>query len=316
MKTIATLLLTHLLISWSALSVAASPSPQAHVLRVKVTHSNGQHGLGSAVVIGADQVVTNCHVVKNATDVSVWDGSKAMLATGLKADWKHDICILTVADLNAPIASLGSSKALQYDSPVQAIGYPEADSHLTVSDGQVQGIYPMDGAMVIRASSRFHLGESGGGMFDQSGKLVGIITLKSKGSRAQFFYMPVEWVSQLMQQPATSLGVTMEKPFWAESPAQRPFFMQVVEPQQSKDWQQMYRVAQNWVADEPENAESWLALATTEFELHQFDAAMSHFEKVLNLRQDCSQVQGYIKKIQQMAMVKESGKKIAMNGFR
>ncbi|NBW61324.1 MAG: serine protease [Methylophilaceae bacterium] len=314
MKKILRVLLSTLLVGLSAVSYAAHAPIESHVLRVQVTHPNGQHGLGSAVMIAEDQVVTNCHVVRDASDVSVMSGSTALPATALKADWKHDICILTVAGLQAPVAELGASKDLKYDSPVIAVGYPEAESHLASSYGTVQGIYPMDGAVIIRASSSFHLGESGGGMFDPAGKLVGIITLKSKGSHAQYFYMPVEWVSQLMQRPATALGLGMQKPFWAES--ERPFFMQVVQPQLSKDWKQVNSIAQSWVMFEPDNAESWLALATAEFELHQYEAALSHFEKVLSLRQDCSVVQAYLSQLEAQGMLKANSKKLALNSVR
>ena len=39
------------------------------VLRVKVKLPNGNLGLGSAVVVSQNQMITNCHVVSDATDI-------------------------------------------------------------------------------------------------------------------------------------------------------------------------------------------------------------------------------------------------------
>ncbi len=282
---------------------SASPSSDmvhdlnAQVLRVQVKHNNGSHGLGSGVVIAKDQVVTNCHVVTDARDVEVVVNGVAHAATAVKPDWYHDLCILTVADLYAPIAKIGVSKKLKYETSVFTVGYPDKATEPVNTFGVVNGLFQMDDSVVIRATCPFRLGASGGGVFDESGALVGIITLKSRGSQANYYYMPVEWVQALMNKTAQALGVGSEKPFWAASEKQRPYFMQVMQPYVSKDWQSLLAVSQVWASNEPDAAESWFYLAAAEYETKAYDQAECHFRKVLSLNSEHRQALEYLSKI-------------------
>jgi len=269
----------------------------AEVFRVEVTHQNGTHGLGSAVVIAKDQMVTNCHVVMDATDVKVVVNGVTQIATGVKPDWRHDICIITLSGLSMPIAKIGQSKSLHYQTPVVTVGYPDKTTSPVNTFGEVQGLFPMDGGYVIRATSAFNLGASGGGMFDESGNLVGIITLKSRGAHAQYFFMPVEWVVALMSQPAQALGTKTQKPFWALAESERPYFMKVVQPQLAHDWNALNQLSKTWVMFEPDNAESWVTLAIAEYETHQYEQALIHFNQALALRNDSTIALMYLNKI-------------------
>ena len=151
----------------------------AHVVKVQVGLANGGYGLGSGVVIAKDQVVTNCHVVADAVSVSVNTNGENYSASALKPDWHHDLCILTVAGLKAPIATFGSSENLKYEQPVYTVGFANFSPRPNGTFGFVKGLYPMDDSVVIRASNAFRMGDSGGGMFDDAGNLVGIVTVKT-----------------------------------------------------------------------------------------------------------------------------------------
>jgi hypothetical protein len=267
------------------------------VLRVKVNLPNGSEGLGSAVVIGKNEVITNCHVVTNASDVSVIVNGEPHKATAIKADWHHDLCMLTVENLDVPAVKLRASKALQYEESIFTIGYPDETKAPVSTFGVVKGLFPMDDSVIIHATSSFRLGASGGGAFDDGGNLVGIITLKSRGDKAQYFYMPVEWVQALMLKPAQSLGVESKKPFWAMAVQQRPYFMRVVQPYVSQEWNTLLKVAAQWVQAEPSTAESWFYLATAEYATKDYVNAEAHFRKVLALNHQHSQALDYLNKL-------------------
>lgn len=267
------------------------------VLRVKVKLPNGSLGLGSAVVIAKNEVITNCHVVTDATNIAVIVNGEPHPATAIKADWHHDLCMLTVADLDAPIVKLGASKDLQYEESVFTIGYPDETKQPVSTFGAVKGLFPMDDSVIIRASSSFRLGASGGGAFDDAGNLVGIITLKSRGDTAYFYYMPVEWVQALMSKSAQSLGAKSEKPFWAMDAKQRPYFMQVVQPYLTQEWGALLKVAAQWVRNEPNTAESWFYLAAAEYATKDYSNAEAHFKKVLVLNNQHSQAIDYLAKL-------------------
>ena len=267
------------------------------VLRVKVKLPNGKLGLGSAVVIAKNEVITNCHVVTDATNIAVIINGEPHAATAIKADWHHDLCMLTVENLDAPIVKLGASKNLKYEESVFTIGYPDETKQPVSTFGSVKGLFPMDDSVIIRASSSFRLGASGGGAFDDAGNLVGIITLKSRGDTAYFYYMPVEWVQALMRKPAQSLGAKSEKPFWAMDVKQRPYFVQVVQPYLSQEWKTLLQVATQWVQTEPNTAESWFYLAAAEYATKDYSNATEHFKKVLALNNSHSQAIDYLAKI-------------------
>ena len=255
----------------------------ASVLRVKVQLANGSLGLGSAVVIAKNEVITNCHVVNDATNIAIIVNGEPHKATAIKADWHHDLCMLTVENLEVPFVKMGASKALQYETSIFTISYPNETKAPVSTFGAVKGLFPMDDSVIIRASSSFRLGASGGGAFDDVGNLVGIITLKSKGNAAQYFFMPVEWVQALISKPAQTLGVKNEKPFWAMPASQRPYFMQVVQPYGSQEWSTLLKVALEWVQNEPNTAESWFYLAAAEYATKDYSNAEEHLKKVLAL---------------------------------
>lgn len=134
-----------------------------HVVKIHVALANGNDGSGSGVVIAKDRVVTNCHVVANATSISVSANGKAYPVSGIVPDWRHDICLVKVDDIDAPIATIGTSENLQYEQPVFAIGYPNFSTVPSSTFGHVKGLFAMDDSVIIRATSTFRLGSSGGG---------------------------------------------------------------------------------------------------------------------------------------------------------
>ena len=269
------------------------------VLRVKVKLPNGNLGLGSAVVISKNQVITNCHVVNEATSVEVIVNGEPHAATAIKADWHHDLCVLTVENLNLPAVTFGVSKNLQYEASLFTIGYPDETDTPVSTFGAIKGLYPMDGSVIIRASSAFKLGASGGGAFDDAGNLIGVIALKSRGENPYYYYLPVEWVQALMQKPAQALGLKSEKTFWAMNPTERPYFMQVVKPYQTQEWKTLLKLASKWVQMEPDTAESWFYLAAAEYASKDFEHAEAHFKKVLALNHQHTQASDYLEKLAQ-----------------
>lgn len=269
----------------------------AQVLRIEVKHNNGSNGLGSGVVIAKDQVITNCHVVADAKNIKVLAHGEVLSASAIKPDWYHDLCILTVENLEAPIAKMGESKRLNYDTPILTVGYPDKTSQPINTFGKVKGLFPMDDSFIIRATSTFKLGASGGGLFDESGHLVGIITLKSRGGEIHYFFMPVEWVEALMHKPAQELGTHNEKPFWAMASEKRPFFMRVVQPYVTHDWDVLMNISDAWVKQEPNTGESWFYLAIAEFETKHYDEAEAHFKRALTLHHQDEETIAYLNKI-------------------
>lgn len=281
-------------VAWADSGSELMQALNSRVLRVQVGLNNGQYGLGSGVVVAENQVVTNCHVVANASSISVMSGGAAYHVVGVKPDWKHDVCMLQMEDLPLTPVAMKSSATLKYEQPVFTIGYPGFVPAPVSTQGVVKGLFSMDDSVIVRATPTFSVGASGGGLFDTAGNLVGLITLKSPGKNAYYYYMSIDWVQALINQPAGPVRVKSELPFWGKSATQWPHFMKVVYPYLHNDWQGLRRVAQQWVEQEPENNEAWFYLATAEYGTADLKIAEQHLHRVLSINGQHSQALYYL----------------------
>lgn len=272
-----------------------------HVVKVHVAFADGSNGTGSGVVIAKDRIVTNCHVVANASNISVSVGDQTYTANAITPDWYHDVCLVTVDGLDAPIAKIGVSKNLAYEQSVFAIGYPKLSTEPSRTLGSVKELLAMDDSVVVRASSTFKRGQSGGGLFDDAGNLVGVITLKSPGKQVYYYHMPVEWVQALLDQPEQVINAKAAPAFWATKSNEWPFFMQVVHPYLTGNWTVLLSVAKNWVAQEPNNNEALFYLAAAEYAIDDRHRAEMHLKKVMTINPQHSQAKYQLARITQDA---------------
>lgn len=171
-----------------------------------------QQAQGSGVVVGPNEVVTNCHVVDGAHEITVVQSADTLagrtfrMAADLAAsDTERDLCLLYVAELSRPPAgkpaTLRPATELSVGEEVYAVGSPEGLS-LTLSRGivsQLRGGTDKQPAPLIQTDAAISPGSSGGGLFDSEGNLVGITTFKWRGESLNFA-LPVEWVSELRSQ--------------------------------------------------------------------------------------------------------------------
>jgi serine protease Do len=246
------------------------------MVQVSVDLASGGTGTGSGVVIDEQHVATNCHVLANARGVSVAKYGAGHQPIALKADWKHDLCLLKFTKLPFPAVAMKDSASLEYEQEVFVISYPNDTNVPQPSYGSIKALYPMDGSVIVRSNAAFSLGSSGGALFDQNSNLIGITTFKSPGRNAYYYSLPVEWIRQLVLSPELIKLTASEPPFWSLPEPQRPFFMRVVIPYQNQDWQAVLMIAQDWVKQEPENADAMYYLGRAEYELSQIEAADRH----------------------------------------
>ncbi|HQN64706.1 MAG TPA: trypsin-like peptidase domain-containing protein [Methylophilus sp.] len=274
------------------LSMATSAEPnheltyqlKASVVKVHVTTKTGGHGVGSGVVVDKDLVATNCHVLANATGVNITKYGDSFAPVGLRADWKHDVCLLRFQYLDIKPVELGDSKHLQYEQEIFSIGFPGGPPKPQVIYGNVKAVYPYEDSMIVRTDAAFVMGASGSPVFDTQGRLIALNTFKSPGRSAYFYNVPVEWVKALMDKPETTSLQTEVSPFWDAPENARPYFMQVVGPYQNQDWQALEKISEAWVNSEPSNAEAHYYLAYAQYNLDKKSTAMMHFEAALKLQ--------------------------------
>ena len=168
------------------------------VAKVLVSDSSGNPvGSGSGVVVGPREVITNCHVAKMGKQLELNIADTTIPATILKADEKYDLCLLRaeVTSKAIPIAHLDQVHTAQ---KVYAIGAPQG-LELTISEGIVSSLREMsdDTGTVIQTTAPISPGSSGGGLFDDSGRLIGITTFQAKSGQNLNFAVPAEWIESM-----------------------------------------------------------------------------------------------------------------------
>lgn len=153
---------------------------------------------GSGVAIADNVVATNCHVLSSAGSqyAEVEYQGKNLPAELREADTERDLCTLDVKGLPAPLAAIASSQNLEVGSKVYAIGAPEGYK-LTLSDGLVSGRRTIDGINLIQVTAPISRGSSGGGLFDDQGRLIGITTSTDGSGQSLNFAIPAEWIADL-----------------------------------------------------------------------------------------------------------------------
>ena len=118
--------------------------------------------LGSGVVLPDGDVVTNCHVIKNASQLKVRSNNKKFPAVLQYSDLVRDVCSLRVVGLSAPAVVVGSTTMLKVGAKVFAIGAPKG-FELTLSDGIVSSLREFEGDLIIQTTAAISPGSSGGG---------------------------------------------------------------------------------------------------------------------------------------------------------
>lgn len=256
---------------------------KASVVKVHVATRSGGHGVGTGVVVGKDLVATNCHVLANAVGAKITKFGDSFTPDALKADWKHDVCILRFQFLDMKPVKLGDSEALKYEQAIFSIGFPGGPPRPQTTQGKIKALYPLDDSQILRTDASFVMGASGSPVFDNDGKLIAISTFKSPGHDAYFYNVPVKWVKALLSAPETESLKTDISPFWDAPEEQRPFFMRVVLPYQNNRWLDVKKISQEWVSNEPDSPEALFYAGVAEENLGDLSKANQYFQQVLSL---------------------------------
>ncbi len=254
----------------------------SHSVVLVTTKFDGRTGRASGVVVSDEYVATNCHVIANSSGAHVAKHREGYYPKAIKADWKRDLCLLQFDQLPLKSVPLRDTATLKYGEPLFSLSYPRGGNVPQPSHGTVKALYPFQGGYIIQSDVQFHLGSSGGALFDQQFNLVGISTFKSPG-RGNYYHIPVEWIKALMKAPAINDFQTMEVPFWSVPLVERPAFMQVVVPYQNKEWPALKEIAQKWTKVEPASIDAWYYLGLAQEGGGDIVAAKAHFTKAVSL---------------------------------
>lgn len=163
-------------------------------------------GTGSAVVIGAETLLTNCHVLRKASRVLVRKENASYQAKLMHADVDRDMCQLSAPNLPSRAVPLGDSDNIGPGQRVFALGNPQG-LELTLSDGLISALRKSDSGrlVLIQTTAPISQGSSGGGLFDENGRLIGITTLLFAEGQNLNFAIPINWLKDLPERSAAAL---------------------------------------------------------------------------------------------------------------
>ena len=258
----------------------------ASVLKIEVQRVQGGFSLGSGVVIGPEQVVTNCHVTRDASRINVLRGGLRWSAASQLSDIDHDLCLLRVPGLQASAVPLGRADQLKPGQPVIALGY-SGGLGIQNSQGDVVALHRHDGSRVIQSSNWFSSGASGGGLFDEQLHLVGILTFRLRGGEAHYFAAPAEWLQTLLDAPPhegySDVGPDQSKQlaYWQRPILAQPRFLKAALLQRDDQWSELESMAAEWTRADANDPEPWYLMGLALYQLERLPEAQHALECAL-----------------------------------
>ena len=181
------------------------------VVVISVAGRDGtQQGLGTGFVIAREGLIaTNLHVIGEARPITVQTAEgKSLKVTGVRAwDRTLDLAVIQVDAKELPALELGDSDKPQQGDPIVVMGNPFGLKHSVVS-GVLSEQREIEGRKMLQIAFPVEPGNSGGPVLDAQGKVLGIVTMKSRVTENLGFAVPINALKPLLEKPNP---VAMEK---------------------------------------------------------------------------------------------------------
>jgi hypothetical protein len=164
-------------------------------------------------------------------------------------------------------------------------GYPGgADAFFT--EGRVSALHPMEKSFVVKTTAGFSSGGSGGGLFDENGKLIGITTFFSAGHSGGYYALPSDWINELRLTNKSKVGTIDGLTFWEKNLNEQPSFLQFSRYVSSQNWEEAIKFSSQWKFDEPLNYDALLAHGRSLIHYERKNEAIKILEKARNIAPD------------------------------
>ncbi len=164
-------------------------------------------GRGSGVIFSNDgYIITNNHVVEGAQNIKVMlKNGNEYTAQLIGTDAKTDLAVVKIEEEGLPTVEFGDSDSLQVGELAVAIGNPLGKLGGTVTSGIVSATarninISGEEMTLIQTSAAVNPGNSGGGLFDKEGRLIGVVNAKLTGSEIEglAFAIPANTVKEII----------------------------------------------------------------------------------------------------------------------
>lgn len=160
-----------------------------------------EKGLGSAVAISDNELLTNCHVVGDFDEVKIVRAKEELVAKVISKNADADRCVLRAPAKLPKWVTVRPYDDIKVGERAVTIGTPQG-LELTVAEGIVSSKRVFNHSRVIQTSAPISQGSSGGGLFDARGHLLGITTFFFKAGQNLNFALAAEEFAQPREEPA------------------------------------------------------------------------------------------------------------------
>ena len=252
--------------------------------------------VGSGVVVGRDEVVTNYHVLASGeSSVVVTRNGRRLDVASTECDIVGDLCLLTVRDLELNPVETRRSDRLRVGEQVFAIGSPSGLSQ-SLSQGIVSGIREEGERRFIQTTAAISPGSSGGGLFDKKGALIGITTFGIPSGDQLGFALPADQLAHVRSifaevLRAEKLGAEKYAASCEKASTRRIFCGHSVFPPTEcrKQYESKFgavdpTAGRRWVQESALSPRAWHCAALLAEDLQDYEEASRAIEKVLELR--------------------------------
>lgn len=254
------------------------------IVKVEAITSSGGYSLGTAVSIAPGRFVTNCHVTAQATRVDLLYTGLRWTAANESSDTEHDICLLDVPALREvePVRRR-SANEMKVGQDVVAIGFTFGTG-LRAQIGKISALHPLDGSVVIKTSTPFSSGASGGGLFDDEGRLIGVLTFRLPGAEGFYFSIPADWINPKVEAAEAYTKIAPlqgPRPFWARPEEAQPYFMRATRLEAASDWQSLIRLTDAWAESDERDPEPWFIRGQAYAHIDRTEAAIKSYKAAI-----------------------------------
>lgn len=174
-------------------------------------------GAGSGVILTQDgYIVTNHHVIEDANSITVRTRSgDEYNASLVGSDEQSDLAVLKIDATGLTPAVLGDSTTLEVGDLAIAIGNPLGELGGSVTSGIISALdreMTIDGQTMtlLQTDASVNPGNSGGGLFNANGDLIGIVNAKSSGENVEGigFAIPISTATDIIDELIANGEVT------------------------------------------------------------------------------------------------------------
>ncbi|MEK6815659.1 MAG: tetratricopeptide repeat protein [Nitrospirota bacterium] len=221
----------------------------------------------TAVVLDQGTAVTQCDLLEGGAGLRLRSGDAVFPAKVEHRDSGRNLCLL-----GAPGADLaGPQEVRDGDPDVGAQVYAVSNAlglGISIAEGVVSGIRKSRGESYIQHTAAIAPGSEGGGLFDEDGRLVGLVNYRQRDGQNVNFALPARWTKDIKQRAASI-------------DAEGDWRTKVRALARESKWEDLARRAAGWTQALPESTEAWLWLGLAQEERKDWPAAAHAYREAL-----------------------------------